>query len=38
MGKFNIDEYYIYYYEQEFLIRNGVALIESEMYRVLKKV
>ena len=38
MGKFNIDEYYIYYCEQEFLIRNGVALIESEMHRPQKSL
>ena len=33
MGKFNSDEYYIYYYGQESLRRNGVALIvnKSEM-------
>ena len=27
MGKFNSDDYYIYYYRQEFLRRNEVALI-----------
>ena len=27
MGKFNSDDHYIYYYGQEFLRRNGVALI-----------
>ena len=33
MGKFNSDDHYIYYYGQESLRRNGVALIakESEM-------
>ena len=27
MGKFNSEDHYIYYYGQESLIRNGVALI-----------
>ena len=27
MGEFNSDDHYIYYYGQEFLRRNGVALI-----------
>ena len=27
MGKFNSDEHYIYYYGQEFLRRNGGAII-----------
>ena len=27
MGKFNSDDHYIYYCEQEFLRRNGIALI-----------
>ena len=33
MGEFNSDDHYIYYYGQESLRRNGVALIakESEM-------
>ena len=34
MGEFNSDDHYIYYCGQEFLRRNGVALIvdkESEM-------
>ena len=34
MGEFNSDDLYIYYYEQESLRRNGVALMvtkESEM-------
>ena len=34
MGEFNSDDHYIYYYMQESLRRNGVALIvnkESEM-------
>ena len=34
MGEFNSDDHYIYYYEQESLRRNGVAIIvnkESEM-------
>ena len=30
MGKFNSDDYYIYYYGQESLRRNGVALIVSK--------
>ena len=30
MGEFNSDEYYIYYYGQEFLRRNGVALIVNK--------
>ena len=29
MGKFNLDDYYIYYYGQESLRRNGVAIIVS---------
>ena len=36
MGKFNSDEHYIYYCGQEFLRRNGVALIVNE--RVLNAV
>ena len=36
MGKFNSDEHYIYYCEQESLRRNGVALIVNE--RVLNAV
>ena len=33
MGEFNSDDHYIYYYEQEFLRRNGVAIVvnKSEM-------
>ena len=33
MGQFNSDDHYIYYYEQEFLRRNGVAIVvnKSEM-------
>ena len=34
MGEFNSDDHYIYYYGQEFLRRNSIALIaknESEM-------
>ena len=27
MGEFNSDDHYIYYYGQEFLIRNAVAII-----------
>ena len=30
MGKFNTDDHYIYYYGQEFLRRNGVALIVNQ--------
>ena len=30
MGKFNSDDHYIYYCEQEFLRRNGVALIVNK--------
>ena len=27
MGEFNLDDHYIYYYGQELLRRNGIALI-----------
>ena len=30
MGEFNSDDHYIYYYGQEFLRRNGVAIIVSK--------
>ena len=30
MGEFNSDDHYIYYYGQEFLRRNGVAIIVNE--------
>ena len=30
MGKFNSDDHYIYYYGQESLRRNGVAIIVSK--------
>ena len=30
MGEFNSDEYYIYYYVQESLRRNGVAIIVNK--------
>ena len=30
MGKFNSDDHYIYYWGQEFLRRNGVALIVNK--------
>ena len=30
MGKFNLDDHYIYYYGQEFLRRNGVALTANK--------
>ena len=30
MGKFNSDDHYIYYCGQEFLRRNGVALIANK--------
>ena len=34
MGKFNSDEYYIYYYGQESLRRNGVVLrVNKKSYR-----
>ena len=31
MGEFNSDDHYIYYYGQESLRRNGVALIVNKM-------
>ena len=30
MGEFNSDDHYIYYYGQEFLRKNGVALIVNK--------
>ena len=30
MGEFNSDDHYIYYYGQEFLRRNGVALLVNK--------
>ena len=30
MGKFNSDDHYIYFFGQEFLRRNGVALIVNK--------
>ena len=33
MGKFNSDDHYIYYYGQEFLRRNGVAIIVNKRVR-----
>ena len=30
MGKFNSDDHYMYYYGQEFLRRNGVALVVNK--------
>ena len=30
MGEFNLDDHYIYYCGQEFLTRNGVALIVNK--------
>ena len=30
MGEFNTDDHYIYYCGQEFLIRNGVAIIVNK--------
>ena len=30
MGEFNSEDYYIYYYRQEFLRRNGVAIIVNK--------
>ena len=30
MGKFNLDDYYIYYYGQESLRRNGVAIMVNK--------
>ena len=32
MSKFNSDGHYIYYYEQESIRRNGVALIVNKRY------
>ena len=34
MGKFNSDDYYIYYCEQESLRRNGVALIVNKEFEM----
>ena len=33
MGEFNSDDHYIYYYEQESLRRNGVALLVNKRVR-----
>ena len=33
MGKFNSDDHYIYYWEQESLRRNGVAIIVNKRVR-----
>ena len=33
MGEFNSDDHYIYYYGQEYLRRDGVALIVKERVR-----
>ena len=33
MGKFNSDDHYIYYYGQEYLRRNGVAIIVNKRVR-----
>ena len=33
MGEFNSDDHYIYYYEQESLRRNGVALIVNKRFQ-----
>ena len=30
MGKFNSDDHYIYYHGQEYIIRNGIALIVNQ--------
>ena len=30
MGEFNLDDYYIYYYRQESLRRNGVAIMVNK--------
>ena len=30
MGEFNSDDHYIYYYQQESLRRNGVAIIDNK--------
>ena len=30
MGEFNSDDHYIYYYRQESLRRNGVAIIDNK--------
>ena len=32
MGEFNLDDHYIYYYGQESLRRNGVALIINKRF------
>ena len=32
MGKFNLDDHYIYYYGQESLRRNGVAIIVNSTW------
>ena len=32
MGEFNSDDHYIYYFEQESLRRNGVALIVNKRF------
>ena len=34
MGKFNSDDHYIYYYGQESLRRNGVALIVNKEFEM----
>ena len=33
MGEFNSDDHYIYYYEQESLRRNGIAIIVNKRVR-----
>ena len=33
MGEFNSDDHYIYYYEQESLRRNGIAIIVNKTVR-----
>ena len=33
MGKFNSDDHYIYYYGQEYLRRNGVAIIVNRIFQ-----
>ena len=33
MGKFNLDDHYIYYYGQESLRRNGVAIMVNKRFQ-----
>ena len=38
MGEFNSDDYFVYYYEQESLRRNGVAIIVNKRVQNAVKV